>query len=165
MDSVDLLAAPDRRAKLGEAERKWLDYATRERGYHVRPNESGVTKKLAERYEERKRQYLSGEIGLRIVYEAFVDYANSTREYYYVSQLEGEAYKPGIDGERGADQRTLHLMFQKGGEPGKMQRVFRKTVTPQVEMMPDQLERAAVYFHLDPMEYAEKRATMRRQTK
>jgi hypothetical protein len=138
----------ERLRDLNAAERQWIDFATKEKGFFVRELQDGVSRILYDRYMETRWAYVAEMVTLRDVYEAFSDYAKSTRRNYFVFQLEGEVYKPGREGRN--SQRDIHRAFRDG----KLTRVRMQTTTPQIEPTGDQLARMERYFGIDAKEYA-----------
>jgi hypothetical protein len=146
-----------RRRQIGKAERIWLDFTTRERGFFVDGDElSGVSKRLLTRYEAIKDGYIEGGTGATFedVHEAFSDYAKSTRRNFFVNQLGGEVFEAG----NRTAQEVIHLKFRNG----QLNRTIRKIVTPQIEAQPDQLDRMKLYFGVDADNYAARRITEKR---
>lgn len=157
MDSADLTS---RKAKLDAAEKVWFEYAVPERGFFIRDVQDGVTIRLMRRYEASRTAYLAGEGELADVHRTFSDYAMSTRANYLAAQLEGPMYEAG--GTR-QTQRAIHEVFKSGNRG--VDRMIRRGVTPQVDMQPDQLERAERYFGISAEEYVTRRVAMRQTQK
>lgn len=143
-----------RRRRLVEQEKGWWEFVSRpDSGFLINKEKpSGVTLYLEKKYAETREKYLNGEVELVDVHTAFSDYMKSTRRNYFVNQLEGTAYIPSPDGGRRVPGRLIQELFETGNRG--VDRVIRKTATPQVEAQPDQLAKMKIYFGLDPDEYA-----------
>lgn len=145
-----------RESNLADAKSSWLRHATPERGFFIGGLQNAVTAELKSKLDKVEADYLNGIADLRDVHEAFVEFAKASRRRYVNRQLVGEIYHPALGGKK-AEQITIHRKFQEvvstDGDDDTMKRMFRSSVTPQIEPQDDQLERMKVYFGTDRTEY------------
>lgn len=139
---------------LADAKAVWHRNTSRDMGFFVGVVRNAVTEDLRKRYEKIERDYLHGLADLEQVAEAYALFANSTRRRFVNRQLVGEIYVPSWGGHR-KSQREIHEKFRSLDGPGDddMRRVFRSSVTPQIEPQDDQLSRMEVYFGISRDEY------------
>jgi hypothetical protein len=138
-----------RYADLAEAERQWLDHVTKDRGFFAYELLDSVSLILLDHYRELREAYLNGMTTLHEVYDAFSDYAKSTRINHFTWYLKGAIFEPQAYGKR-VSQRDIHLAFTEG----KLTRIRQQVTTPQIEPAMDQLDRMEKYFGIKKRNYA-----------
>lgn len=142
-----------RMVELSQAKRKWSDFATAERGFYIGEVVNGVTEILRREFEAVERGYIAGTTTLKSVHAAFNRYAKSCRRGYFNNQLSGSVF--GVSEEAPSAER-LHRLFEEtaaGSERRDMRRMNIQTVTPQIELTEDSMERMGIYFGLTTDEY------------
>lgn len=149
----------ERENNLHEALAGWKAFATPERGFFIGLLQNAVTRELEIAFETAKADYLEGTGDLQAVHAAFNEFAKSTRRKYVNRQLMGSIFEPEFGGKR-TSQEEIQRAFsgiESGQFHSKIERQFRSSVTPQIDLQEDQLGRMTTYFGITAAEHIAKR--------